>query len=153
MNLLFRFLTAALLALWAAIPAIGGAGDGGENAGGTGVWILPRCESIGSNITTIGGGVPRVAPLTFGNLGSDIRLRLSNECGEATATLFEGESGAPIALPVVDQLMTLPAFVLQGLVAAGVDVADIVVIDAHNRGYLMRLHLDLAARTAALLVY
>lgn len=149
-----RVLAAALLALWLALPGRSGEGDGGENAGGTGVWILPRCETINSGSGNgIGIGQPRVAPFAIPDFAHDLHLKLSNDCGPASALLFDGSAGLEIELPIVGQTLTVPASVLQSLFSARVAVSDIVVLDASHKGYLMRLRLDLLTARGDLSVY
>lgn len=152
MPMILRALAAALLALWLAIPGKSGEGDGGENAGGTGVWILPRCECIASN-AAIGTAQPREAPFAIPDLAHDVKLRLSNECGMASGTLFDGSVGTEFDLPVNGQYVILPATLLQALFSARVPTADIVIMDAAHRGYRLRLHIDLVTARADLLVY
>jgi hypothetical protein len=154
MNTTLRVLAAALLALWFAIPGVSGDGEGGENAGGTGVWILPRCESISSGTWQIGQqSQPRVAPFAIPSLNQNVKLRVSNECGATSATLFDGENGTPITLGVVGQYVELPSSLLRGLHAAGVAESQIIVADANGRGYLIELRIDIAAATAEVRVY
>lgn len=154
MNTAFRILATALLALWVAIPGISGDGEGGENAGGTGVWILPRCEMLSSGSSQNGGlEQPRVAAFAVPNLNSDVHLRVSNECGQTAATLFDHVSESPLALPVVGQFVTLPASVLQGLLAARVARSDIVIFDAAQKGYRLELRIDLETAAAQILVF
>lgn len=149
-----RVLAAALLALWFAIPGVSGDGDGGENAGGTGVWILPRCTSISSGSSSLGQLTqPRVAPLAIPDLTHTVKFRVSDECGASIATLFDGQSALPVDLPVVGQYVELSAAVLQGLHAASIAESHIVVTDANARGYLMRLRIDLAAARAEVLIF
>lgn len=153
MTPLLRVLIAALLALGVVLPVFGGEGDGGENAGGTGLWILPRSTTLTSSSAQVGpGSQPRVPAMALGSFGSDAKLRVSNECGAVVATLFAGQA-VPMDLPVLGQVVTMPAAVMQQLAAAQVTDATLVVVDAGSKGYVMRLLLDLAAGTAQLLVY
>ena len=149
-----RVLTAALLAMWLALPGKSGEGDGGENAGGTGVWILPRCETISSNAGNFTGlGAPRIPPFVISDLAHDLRLRMSSDCGPASALLFDGTVGLETELPVSGLTVTVPASVLQTMFSAGVASADIVVMDAAHKGYLMRLGIDLLTARGTLAVY
>lgn len=150
---LMRVLLAALLTLAVVLPVFGGEGDGGENAGGTGVWILPRSTVLTSSSSQVGPGcTPRVPPLALSTLASDAKLRVSNECGQVAASLFAGLA-MPVALPVLGQVVTLPAATLRSLVEARVTEATLVLVDASGKGYVMRLVLDLASGTGQLLVY
>lgn len=152
MSTTLRILAAALLALWLAIPGISGEGDGGENAGGTGVWILPRSEFLSSS-SALQGRQPRIPPITVPNLLQDIKLRVSNDTGQCTGTLFDGATNMPIDLPVIGQSVVLTASLLRGLYAARVPTCDIVIVDAARRGYLMSLTFDYATGGAQVLVY
>ena len=152
MNTTLRILAAALLALWLAIPGISGEGDGGENAGGTGVWILPRSEFLSSG-SGMQGRQPRIAPIAIADLQHEVKLRVSGDTGQCTGTLFDGASNMPIDLPVLGQCVVLPASLLQGLFAARVPSCDIVIVDAARRGYLLSLVFDYATGGAQILVF
>jgi hypothetical protein len=148
-----RVLLAALLALVVVLPAWGGEGEGGENAGGTGVWILPRSTVLTSSSAQIGPGTqPRVPPLTLTSFASSAKLQVSNECSSVVATLFAG-TAMPMDLPVLGQTVTLPASVVQGLAETSVTQATLVLVDASGKGYVLRLVIDLAAGTGQLLLY
>ena len=151
MNTTLRILAAALLALWLAIPGISGEGDGGENAGGTGVWILPRSEFLSSGSGM--GRQPRISPIVIPNLLQDVKLRVSNETGQCSGTLFDGTTNTPVDLPVLGQCVVLPASLLQGLFAARVPTCDIVIVDAARRGYLLSLTFDYGTGGAQILVF
>ena len=58
-----------------------------------------------------------------------------------------------IALPVVGQFVTLPASVMQGLLAARVASSDIVIFDAAQKGYRLELRIDLLTGAAQILVF
>lgn len=151
MHAMIRNLVAALLALWLAMPSIGG--EGGENAGGTGVWILPRCEFLsGDPLANIGQGAPQ-ASQSFGSLNQNLSLNGSVECGQVVATLVDPLTGVPMSLPAIGRNAIVPATVLQGLRAAGVAEAQILIMDAARRGYVIHLCLDLPAGTATLSLY
>lgn len=152
MNTTLRILAAALLALWLAIPGISGEGDGGENAGGTGVWILPRSEFLSSS-SGLQGRQPRSSPIAIPNLLLDVKLRVSSDTGQSSGTLFDGTSNTPTDLPVFGPTVVLPASLLQGLFAARVPTCDIVIVDASRRGYLMTLTFDYRTGGAQILVY
>jgi hypothetical protein len=154
MNTALRVLAAALLALWLAIPGVSGDEAGGENAGGTGVWILPRCEMLSSgSAQNAAFGSPRVAAFVVTDLSKDVRMCVSGECGQTVASLFAGVSGSPISLPVIGQYLLLPSSVMQGLLNARVEVSDIVVLDASQKGYRMQFRIDLQTGQAQILVF
>lgn len=138
MTLSVRALLALLLAAWFTLPSTGD--DGGENAGGTGVWILPRSTFLAATACT-GGGVPREAK-TF-TLASDIVLALSSEVGEATATWIDEIAGVAVSLPISGGQVRVPATLLQALGNAPLRQATIVIADASHAGYV--LEVDVAA--------
>lgn len=147
-----RLLAASIVALLLAIHAVGG--EGGENAGGTGVWILPRPTSMTSSTSTLlGCGAPRSAPIQISSLDSDLKFELGAECGISVATLFAGPTSEPIPLDVVGRQVVVPASLVQSLVASQTLVVEIVVADAAMKGYVLRLQLDPAAGSAQLLVF
>jgi len=152
MHALIRTLVATLLALWLAMPSIGG--EGGENGGGTGVWILPECQffSGGDPLANTVHGAPR-ASHCFNSLNQNLSLNGSVQCGQMVATLVEQVTAVPRSLPVIGRNAIVPASLLQSLRAAGVADAQILMIDASHRGYVINLRLDLAAGTVTLSVY
>lgn len=151
MHVLIRILVATLLALWLAMPSIGG--ENGENGGGGGVWILPRCEFLaGDPLANTQHGAPR-ATQSFGNLNQGVSLQGSSECGQIVATLIDPGSGVPVCLPVIGRNAVVSAAVLQGLRAAAVADVQIVMMDAARLGYVVHLHIDLIAGTATFTVY
>jgi len=149
-----RFLACLLLALAIALRLLGGEGEGGENAGGTGVWILPRSERIGSGSPAIDPNSQlRVSPLQLSALDHDIGLRVSPECGEVVATLFAEPFGEPVPLQVQGNLVLIPSSLLSNLVNAGVAESIVVILDAYGNGYRLRLVLDFATGSGRVLVY
>ena len=58
-----------------------------------------------------------------------------------------------MSLPAIGRNAIVPVTVLQGLRAAGVTEAQILIIDAARQGYVIHLRLDLAAGTATLSLY
>jgi hypothetical protein len=151
MHALIRSLVAALLALWLAMPSVGG--EGGENGGGTGVWVLPSSSYLsGDPLATVMVGAPR-ATQSFPTLSQSVTLRGSSECGQIVATMIDPVSCVPMALPVIGRTATVPATVLQGLRAAGIQNAQIVMIDAAQQGYVIHVFLDLAIGTVTFSLY
>lgn len=151
MHALIRTFVAALLALWLAMPSVGG--EGGENGGGTGVWILPRCEFLSGDPLAIGmHGAPK-ASRSFSSLSQSLSLNGSSECGQIVATLIDPSSGSLVPLSVVGRNATLPSSVLVGLRAAGVTYAQIVMMDAAHQGYVIHVVLDIAAGSVTLNIF
>jgi hypothetical protein len=142
MKITLRTLFAALLALWLALPSVGG--EGGENAGGSGVWILPRTTFMAPS--TGGGSVPRMS-FTISDLNRDASLVGSAEMGQAVATLVDSSLGLPTRLQVVGKAIVLPSSMMLGMLHAGVTDADIVVVDASLRGYRIPLSIDSSLRS------
>jgi hypothetical protein len=151
MHALIRSLVAALLALWLAMPSVGG--EGGENGGGAGVWVLPHCSYLTVDPQAGGPlGAPR-ASRSFSSLGQTVVLQGSTECGQIVATLIDPVSCVPMALPVIGRSAIIPASVLNGLQAAGIPTAQIVMVDAAQQGYVIHVVIDLAAGTVTFNLY
>lgn len=151
MSALLRFLAAALLVSWLTSPTRGG--EGGENAGGTGVWILPRCTALAPS-PGMGGqtGAPQCT-YTMSSLNAGLSLVASIECGTVVATLIDPGSGTPMALPASGRSALLSRTTIDGLRVAGVVSANIVMMDAARQGYVIYATFDYAANTATLAVY
>ncbi|MCR9245313.1 MAG: hypothetical protein NXI31_09795 [bacterium] len=129
MKNLLRILAVALAAVWLAAPSVGG--EGGENAGGTGVWILPACAPVGS---------PGVrSSFAVNTLASDITMTMSPQIGNAVATAVDPRSGAVLPLSVRGRDVVITAEQLGGFRQAGVTVVDILISDDSRQGYHIRL--------------
>ncbi len=154
---MYRSLLSILFAMLVVLPGIGRAG--GDNAGGTGVWILPRASTLSPAMVSV--ATDPHAPISIeprevrllDNLQNNLALVASDDMGTPVATLVDGVSGAPIALPVEGRTATLTATMLQQLVGSGVTTATIILLDAQHRGYLVRLNLDLTTHTGDLTVF
>ncbi|MBL8727002.1 MAG: hypothetical protein JNM25_01135 [Planctomycetes bacterium] len=138
MKLLLRLVLPLAVAALVALPGIGS--DGGDNAGGTGVWILPRPTFLAS------GALESMAPAVHGVLniascGSGVALAAGAEMGDFVATLIDPISGMPIALPTNGRQILLSASLLADLKLAAVE-ARIVVSDSQHLGYVLGLALD-----------
>ena len=148
MKLFSRTLLAVLAALWIALPSVGG--EGGENGGGTGVWILPRCSALGS--------VPQACPGTgqmrqFSRLSGDITMVVSPQCGQVVATICDPGTGVFVPLSVSGRDVTLPESVLQAFQGASVTSVKIVIADAAQNGYILTLAVNVAAQSGSLQVH
>jgi len=151
MHALIRTFVAALLALWLAMPSVGG--EGGENGGGSGVWILPNYGMLSGDPLAISPlGTPR-ASRSFASLSSNVILQGSSGLGQVVATLIDPVACIPMPLPVVGRSATVTSSVLQGLQAAGIANAQIIMMDAAHQGYVIHLFLDLAAGTVTFSIY
>jgi hypothetical protein len=122
-------------------------GEGGDNAGGTGIWILPQAGSL----TQGPPGAPR-AVLNLASLNQDVNLSVSVQCGMVSASFVDGLSQAPVSLPVTGSVVRLHASLLQAMAAAGSTHASIVIVDAAQVGYRIEVVVDCALRTAIIKV-
>jgi hypothetical protein len=133
MTSLLRFLAALVLALCFALPGV--SGEGGDNAGAGGVWVLPRAGAVGI------GGIGGIAPRDTRTVGfaSDVFLQMSHDVGVATATFVDSVSQVPTGLIVTGNLVRLPAALLQALAPFAGATATIVITDAAQVGYVIQL--------------
>ncbi|HEB52576.1 MAG TPA: hypothetical protein ENI87_04890 [bacterium] len=148
MNATLRNIFALLVALCLAVPANGD--PGGENAGGTGVWILPTCAQViaptfdpTQQPRTVKAGIAASA---------DLNMKISSGMGVPTATFVDDLTGLPIPLPVSGRMVTLPAHLMQSLVASPDPNATIVIVDANQVGYVIRVTADPHAGSVVLAV-
>lgn len=149
-----RLVCVVLAAILAAMPAFSGGGDGGGQSGGStvnsaniGITILP------APLCSLSGPLPELPRTVIDFNGqSDIVLRVGQAMGPATAAIVEGLTARAISLPVAGPNVTIERTTLVQLVAAGVQAADLVIVDGENRGYRIRV---LLAPTGAvqMLVY
>lgn len=144
MKLSLRSLPALVVAALLALPGVGS--EGGEGAGGTGVWILPGPKFVGT--------APLTAPVTAAAPTSqwvgDIKLAAAPGMDGVTAMLIDEVSGESMALPVCGREVVLDRSVLAGLIAAGVNTAHIVIVDANQLGYVFKVAVDAANASATL---
>ncbi|MCU0866911.1 MAG: hypothetical protein MUC36_24260 [Planctomycetes bacterium] len=133
MHTIHRLLVGIALLLWLALPVV--SSEGGENAGGTGVWILPRAVPLAANPTS---GPPREVHVCS-NLSQDLMMMVSVECGNVVATLVDEVSGISTALSVSGSAVRCPGHLLQMLVTSGVRKAHIVISDSSQTGYVIQL--------------
>lgn len=156
---MYRTLLSILFAVLIVLPGIGSVG--GDNAGGTGVWILPRATALSPSMVSFGAACGDVPPLlgqpretrVLAGYEDSLSIVGSGELGVPVATLIDNVSGSPIALSVTGTAVLLPASVIQQLASSGVTSASITIMDATHRGYVVKLHLDPAAQTGSLVVY
>lgn len=133
MKLLQRVLVAIALAVWLALPILGN--DGGDNASGTGIWILPRasCLAVDSPDAAVR------AQRNVTSAGQDLLVAVSSECGSCAATFLDELSGQPVSLQSVGGVVRIPAALLQALPDGSGTKAHVVISDASQFGYLMRV--------------
>lgn len=134
MPALIRNLLILLVAATLAIPTI--CDEGGENNGGGGVWILPCMANV--TPVTAEASVAARATMVFPNTGSDVKMRTAS-FSSVTATFVDDLSGVPVSLAVSGRVVTLPKGLLQALAASTKKQATIVVSDAQQMGYVMRV--------------
>lgn len=139
-------LLSLLLAGLLALPVVGG--EGGESAGGTGVWILPRCTYLASG--SISGPVRESRSIS--STPASMAMTVSNEIGSFTATLVDSLGGSPIALPTNGNTIVLSEELLRALREAGAS-AQIVVSDSQLQGYVIQLTFDSSSGPGRLDVY
>lgn len=132
MTSLLRLLAALALAICLALPGVGD--DGGENGGGTGVWVLPRATYL----TPPCGGAPRASLLAH-SIHQDCVMQVSEEVGAATASFVDNLSGVPCALPVVGTSVRIPAALLQSLAGLSLPTATVLIADAAQIGYVIHI--------------
>ncbi len=149
MKLLVHLLLVLATVLAWTLPVPGG--EGGENAGGTGIWILPRCSGMHTGSAGLPPGPPRLCgPVR--DVSRDIDLQVSEEMGQSVAVLLDDGSGLPQSLPVSGQTIRIPAAMLTALAGARLG-ADVIVLDAANNGYRMRIVCDEEQGSLSLAVY
>ncbi|MCA8948872.1 MAG: hypothetical protein KDE27_05175 [Planctomycetes bacterium] len=145
MKLAVRLVVVLLAAVWLAAPSLGG--EGGENAGGTGVWVLPGGSSLGGNGQS--GNLSREIP----NLTKDFKLTVASNVGAFVATACEAGSGVIVPLASSGRDVLLPAAMLRGFRDENVAHVDIVIADSEMVGYRIRLSIPAAGETATLTIY
>ena len=140
MKLAFRSVPALLFAALLALPGIGS--DGGEGAGGTGVWILPIPKVVGPCPLAAAPSVPSQTMVVSAT--ASFTLKTATSLGACTAVLIDELSGVPMQLPVAERNVTLEKETLQGLLGSGVDSAHIVITDANQLGYVFKISVNAA---------
>lgn len=136
MTTLLRNVLVLLVAAWLAAPTV--CDEGGENNGGTGVWILPCCANVPA--VQLDFSQPAVAEIERPDTSADVKLKVASQVGAATATLIDDVAGVPIALPVVGRIVTLPKGLLQAM-AQSYKSGTIIISDANQRGYVLRVNI------------
>ena len=135
MHHLLRNALALIAVIWLVTPVPGD--EGGENNGGTGVWILPACANITATSTdpAAGARAVMVAPST----AADIRLRVDDNLGAAVATFTDDLSGSTVGLQVSGRVVTLSKQLLQALQQSPLQKGTLLIVDAAQRGYVIRV--------------
>ncbi|MFT7535841.1 MAG: hypothetical protein ACI85K_001794 [Hyphomicrobiaceae bacterium] len=130
----FRNVLILLIASFLAIPTLC---DEGGGTGGGGVWILPCCANLGG-VTPVDGAQPR-STKSVTNTTLDVTMRTAGQMGAASATFVDDMLGIPVSLTVSGRLVTLPKTLLQALESSVMKTATIVITDAVQSGYVMRV--------------
>ena len=133
MKLLQRVLVAIALVIWTALPILGS--DGGDNASGTGIWILPRAGYLACDAQNAEVRAQRNLPTSC----QDLMVAVSSDCGACAATFLDEVSGQPVPLPSVGGVVRIPASLLQALPQGNGTKAHVVISDAAQLGYMMRV--------------
>jgi hypothetical protein len=132
---LLRNALVLLIASFLAMPTL--CDEGGGNNGGGGVWILPCCANI-CGVSTEAGLAPRAMMLSA-NTATNVTMCTVSQMGAASATFVDDLSGVPVSLPVSGRVVTVSKLLLQALEASSKKAATIIVTDALQCGYVMRV--------------
>lgn len=117
------------------MPGIGSDTDGGENAGGTGIWILPCAATMS---TIIEGESGQRASKQLAAVDAGLVLKMPVELDATVAMLVSEVSGEIVALDVVGSSVHVPQEALD--VLSGTDTtAKVVITDTHQVGYVIEL--------------
>lgn len=150
MKTLSRLSLLIAFAVWLALPTVGN--DGGDNAGGTGVWILPRSTFLASGSPLIDPSTAARESIGVAAALAPVTLTASSEMGAMTATLLEPTTGTPMALPTNGRNITLSADVLRGIREAGT-TAKVVVLDGLLQGYVLEVSFTSATSAGEIRIY
>lgn len=133
---LVRYLSLLLAGLLLALPLL--SSGGGDNAGGTGVWVLPRQNSAGFL-----GGIPALsAPRdskTVSLTGNPLVLGIASDMVNPIATLVDRQTQLGLPLQVLGNFVSIPATSLAQIAAMPGTIADCIILDASARGYLIKI--------------
>jgi hypothetical protein len=150
MKVLVRLFLLVGVTVWLALPGIGS--DGGESAGGTGVWILPRPTFLASGSPSVTTGCEPRGTMAITSPDAPLVLKTGDELGAFSATLIDPWSGVPVSLPTNGREVVVPTNLLRALREAAAS-ADIVVNDSQQLGYVMRVVFDPATGSGLIKVY
>jgi hypothetical protein len=99
--------------------------------------VLPRAAQFGSGAGPGPGASPRQT-FAFASANQDIRLAVS-DMSTAVATLTEESSSLSTSLSVVGSEVVIPSELQQALINSSSTTATIVITDAFQIGYYIRL--------------
>ncbi|MCK5942259.1 MAG: hypothetical protein KAI24_09850 [Planctomycetes bacterium] len=128
---IFCLLVVAMLAIH--VPG----DEGGENASGTGVWILPACAAVVPQ--QLGPTSPSRAQFIASDLSKAALMEVSNGLGVATAVFTDDLLGTPVALTVSGKIVTVPASLMSALAQSSVKTGTILITNANQDGYVLRV--------------
>lgn len=141
-----RTLLAILVAVWVAVPTVGG--EGGENAGGTGVWILPASSFVGMPCWGPSGPSRQLTDFT-----KDLRMVVDPNCGQVLATVTDPLTAVVIPLTVCGRDVTLAASTLRAYSDAQVSSVVVLIVDSQQRGYYMTVTINTTAHSASVQIH
>lgn len=147
MTTFHRALLALLFAAWLAMPSLGD--EGGENASGGGVWILPCAAVVDETALQSGAVGPQRCQLASHSVGQELRMQVASNLGMVSAVLASPLSSDPLPLQVDGSIVVVSRSLLQAL-AAGKTAAHILIVDAQQSGYIIDLSIDATGTTATL---
>jgi len=137
MNTMLRNLFCLLVLALLAIPTPGDEGEGGENASGTGVWILPACAAI--DPAQLDPSCPTRGQFVCSDMSKPVKMKVSQAMGCATGTFTDDVLGTPVSLSVSGSVVEVPASLMATLAQSPNRVATIVVSDSEQKGYVLRV--------------
>ena len=138
MNATLRLLLCLFAALWFALPSPGD--EGGENASGTGVWILPACATITTQ--SVQPTAPTKDQYATSNLTSAVNLRVATSMGATTAVFIDDVLGISVPLDVSGRTVKVPAGLLQAISQGTTSAGPLVIVDSAQNGYLIRIRVQ-----------
>lgn len=132
---MLRHIVSLLAVALLAMPTPGD--EGGENASGTGVWILPACAAI--DPAQVAPTAPTRATFVCSDLGKPVTLQVSQAMGAASATLTFDLLGATVPLQVSGRTVVVTPSLMTALTQSPSSTATLLISDSHPNGYVMRL--------------
>lgn len=135
MNPMLRNVFSLLVLALLAIPAPGD--EGGENASGTGVWILPACAAI--DPAQLDPSAPTRAQFVCSDTSKPVEMRVSQAMSSVSGTMTYDVLGTPVALEVTGQVVRVSPAMMAALSQSPCKTATILISDVHQKGYVLRL--------------
>ena len=126
------FILAALLLV---LPALGGGGGGGGDGG---VWILPTMRQFTSGGPIINVLEPRATRALAESSPGEL-CRVDGRMSEPTATFASSALQSAAAIGVSGHEVFISSSALLAVRAAGLQSADVIVMDQQRRGYIIQI--------------